>query len=874
MKKDSKGLKGDLLMAMRGKTEIDVEQSHATQKGTVADVNSLRRAIQVKQDIVSTAVLLKTARSSCRNALPESINEAKAFADKAQSLVDAIYMRYVELGKSIKAQLKIMKASGVHHNIAGYFDSTSGATTVNATARTSQHLIIVPEHFSRKDHWQKLLTCTICCETNSDRHCKSPARRQSPLSTHCKCTAQGEKNQVINLPTSPWEGSQYKLTLVVSLRAKVLLKYIFTALVQNVAVQKHRRLCVTTCCRTKLTLFLKRCFHSILFEALSNRYIGICADQTAFKLIKQKFLRPAFACFSRLLTLRILSTKYYRTADKYRLLTQKRSCLTALSRNKKERKLFVLKSRWASSHAPTMALSHAFIGWMLALVRKNTIKTLLSKRLGNSLNESDREVYLQGLSRSMNRDGSMLSRDQSYTRMGTLDPTGRSDSRIGTRDPSVVSSWADDLKWMNDDAEDLDAFRALKAESLLSLRGCQRRGLLSLSASINSTFPNAASALRNQGSTSVNSSKRDGSESGCGVNRLTSDVAQSFRSARDNSKFVSFGDPDGPGIANSRYSSEDSKTERSILSPGVLKSFRDNLSSRSDGNQSESHGRSGYRDFGGGYGSFIGVSEETLQDTSATASFSSSRRTGKSLLERAMELSSPVGPGSSTSRHSRHWSKTDSRPSPRSDEEGIVGTDADSSTCSASVMIRDEVLQATRLMRRCLRYFNKLRAVRRVSRAYRRVRRRNRECDVLRCLSVWRKGAEGKRTVEDICHNIAMRNGLKRALTQWVRGSLSQYRNLDRATRDLLKAKTMIRLISKWNAFYKEKKKTRLKDESLDHVVRSVSSTNIRNNKLLYFETWFKEFNFNRKEKKVKSRVALFSFKKYFKCFMIKVKYF
>ena len=742
------------------------ESSQALRCTSSRDLPLMRQAIQVRKEILDTAAVLSTARQSSISALPTSIAETKVFENNSVALVDAVYARYIQLGDSIKSQQKIMREAGPQDSASGYFKSSSGATTIDRNNRTSENLIILPEHFSRKDYIQKTRSCLNCCDIDGGRKNQgvNKLNRESKRSSStCKCK-QGDdsknQNQIISLPVSPWEGSQYKLTLVTSLRAKVYLKFIFTAFVQNVIVKKQRRESVVLCCKKKINLLLKRCFYSILFEALSTRYIAVCADQNVNKLIRKKYLCPAFNKFLRLLTLHVLSSKFTKKALKFRLQSQKKNAIAAFRTNKYLRKLLALKALWATSHAPKMVKSKALIAWILALIRKNTVKSMLTKKFKNFANESQNQSTYEM------RTG-LINRNINTERFGDLE---------ASKLPGKISDkiWLNNLKEsMNNDNQDIEIFQNLKDNALLSLNLFRRESFQLLADMIRKRFKNYFSEYH-FGNQYTQNQTIDGSlfeennipylnqgqglGLGQGQGQGQDNIFSRSRRAKNDVTFTDFSvcgnSLSGTSTFRNNNSRNDNNDGDSMLCGELLNSFRDavldnrynsNRSTYTDGTNRSTYtdgtNRSTYIDVDRD-GSFLGVSTDILQNTTA---MSQGQGVSRTLLERAMDLSSssPKGMKGKSQRELNISSQRDysMMREKDQDERDLYGNYLDEkneenefrSEKDKAILykiylksqIQDDVLQSTLLIRRCVRYFNKLKSVRLISLAFRKVRRKH-----------------------------------------------------------------------------------------------------------------------------------------------------
>ena len=337
-------------------TEVIAEQTHKLDAShhqlLSGDINvSLHESsLRVKGRILSIIPLMNESRMSYESTLSETLTDSKTHVEKSQYMVDAIYLRYLELSRSMASQVQLMKINGT-------FNSSGLADAVNCNFSISEasqnHLVILPEHFSRRDLQQKMNSCRKCSAfspQNGGHRSQGILIRKRNHSCRCQIDLDGQ-NKLFTLPTSPWEGSQYKLTLVISLRAKVLLKVIFSALIQNASIGKYCRLAVTLCCKTKLRRLMKRCFLSIQFEGLSTKYIAICSEQCADKIVCKKYVKPVLDKLRFNVLLRNLYFVNFDVARRHRLKVQLRSGFDALWFNKSGRRSLSQKKRWATFYS-------------------------------------------------------------------------------------------------------------------------------------------------------------------------------------------------------------------------------------------------------------------------------------------------------------------------------------------------------------------------------------------------------------------------------------------------------------------------------------------------------------------------------------------
>ena len=344
------------------------------------DVSSLEHSIKIKRYILNVAVALNTAHQLSIHVLNQTADDVYTHTSKSQGLVAAIYSRYLELSDSMASQVKMMRANGTLIGGSDFAGGSNGGASISA-----HQLIILPEHFSRNQFRQKFSKCIKCRGTASDDRIKAATHRLKRGPEHrCECrdvVDNGDKT--ITLPSSPWEGSLYKLTLLVSLRAKILLKSIFAAFVQNVSMANFRRQAVVACCKMRLELLMKRCFQSILFEALSTKYIAMSAYQRAYTIIKRKFLKPAYLKMKAHCTALQLFTANYDISVRHWVTSQMRSGFSSFLGNKNNNKYLARRRSSASLIAMKMTKRCAFLTWTAALDEKKSVKVMLSERFSS-----------------------------------------------------------------------------------------------------------------------------------------------------------------------------------------------------------------------------------------------------------------------------------------------------------------------------------------------------------------------------------------------------------------------------------------------------------------------------------------------------------
>jgi len=808
-----------------------------TQSSDSSESKSLQNAINIKQDILNTASVLHSVRFSSRVAVTDSLRLVNAYAFKGQSQVDVLYARYLELGNSIISQLKIMKANCVH-DPTGYSNNLRDKRAIDKSSSSSQHTVFLPGHFSRKGHWQKQLTHPHILNTSRNGNTASPILRVTSQTS--------SKNEIISLPSSPWEGSQYKLSLVRSLRSKVLLKCVFSAFSHNSAVQKYRREAASTCSKTRVSNMIKQCFYSILFEALSSRYVIMSSDQTVTELLLRKYIHPIFKKIVRLVTLKSLYTTYKKMAEDLRRFLLLRKGFVDLMVNRRKQKLLYLKTQWASSHDMKMTKTHSFLAWALALARKRTVKNVLRKRF-NSLEECSLslEEHSQRSRTSLISSSDDESDSCDFNLSDLLQEKDKSGKKSRIHQKSRLEGGLDG------DDEDLQLFESLREEVHESMRRCFHRSIQGLKYHIerllsgkklygNNESPlntdtrhvrvstectNTTQFQRNQSLTASSTPPIEIS-----LNRNSSERLPSYRQQHQSNEKVD--------DVRDRAMSDENRG--GIVSEGLLKILQAAVLDNSLRKNVEVSGN-----------------DVPITERGSNSLHEQSDQLGGGLLRRAMNISSPA----TNVQHPKRSVVKERDVIEKVQEDklciGKLGYLKGYLKGHGSVEIKDEILQATRLIRRCMRYFNKLRAVRRISIAYRKVRRKfiegyNRENTVRRSLSVWSRSAEKKFIQQELCVEIAILNSQRRFLRKWV------YRSLLRLTEAAINVQGMLKLQRTrnrwifWRNVWLFKKELRVKIKSLSGLENVVNKNFKLKRKKASLGVWLHEYYLQSKGNKIK----------------------
>lgn len=351
-----------------------------------SDAISKESCNQVERNIVNTEILLQEERSSGRRALAQCVDDSITSASQSRTLVRSIYCRYLELTSSMTTQVKLMATNGTLCSYTNHHDSGTDFSNIDSVSDSHQHSVILPENFSLKAHLQNATHSSKCrCSRKSTMKKFEYSDRVGAADSEyiCLCRKSASRSRSpIKLTISAWDSSQYKLTLVVSLRAKVLLKFFFTALVENAKFLKSRRNSVTKCYKIRLHITIRRCFLLILFEALSTRHISLRADQTATLLIRMKYLLPVFKQWEH----RRL-TKHLQAKSEILLIRRRlRFGLAALVSNRLYRLREAQRIYLMRINSEHWAIRRAFANWLLRLALRKSTEISVADQLLSSVN--------------------------------------------------------------------------------------------------------------------------------------------------------------------------------------------------------------------------------------------------------------------------------------------------------------------------------------------------------------------------------------------------------------------------------------------------------------------------------------------------------
>jgi hypothetical protein len=305
----------------------------------------------LKEDIVKTLNFINATRVTYHKMTQASIKLASSLSSASEDELRALHHRCQEVG--VMHQIQKVKRESLKYNTELQRTFQHG-TIDNSNIKRK---LVRPEHFERGH---------LPTKTSALR---KSAAQPAPLVNRKKGI------------TSPWEGSQFKYEILGSLREKLLKKVVLYGLRCYVQRCRAVRQCAVTCQRSKLKRLMQLCFSSLLFEALSGKYIAFAAWQASQRYLLKRFLRPA------LYTLRQWTIRSHHRAEQQRrakVLHQRRlrrAGMRLLQWNVRYSQLSRVRQRWATRHSQEHTLLTAFSAWITSFVRKNDLRRQVFARV-------------------------------------------------------------------------------------------------------------------------------------------------------------------------------------------------------------------------------------------------------------------------------------------------------------------------------------------------------------------------------------------------------------------------------------------------------------------------------------------------------------
>jgi hypothetical protein len=298
----------------------------------------------LKEDIVKTLNFINAARATNNKMTQASIKLASSLSAASEDELRALHHRCHEVG--VMHQIQKVKRESLKYNTELQRTFQHG-TIDNSNIKRK---LVRPEHFERGH-----------LPTKNSALRKSAAQ-PAPIVNRKKGI------------TSPWEGSQFKYEILGSLREKLLKKVVLYGLRCYIQRCRAVRQCAVTCQRSKLKRLMQLCFSSLLFEALSGKYIAFAAWQASQRYLLKRVLRPALYTLRQWIIQSHHRAEQQRRAKALHQRRLRRAGMRLLQWNVRYSQVSRVRQRWATRYSQEHTLLTAFSAWISSFVRKNDLR--------------------------------------------------------------------------------------------------------------------------------------------------------------------------------------------------------------------------------------------------------------------------------------------------------------------------------------------------------------------------------------------------------------------------------------------------------------------------------------------------------------------
>jgi hypothetical protein len=308
----------------------------------------------LKEDIVKTLNFINATRVTYHKMTQASIKLASSLSSASEDELRALHHRCQEVG--VMHQIQKVKRVSLKYNTELQRTFQHG-TIDNSNIKRK---LVRPEHFERGHLPTK------------NSALRESAAKPAPLVNRKKGI------------TSPWEGSQFKYEILGSLREKLLKKVVLYGLRCYVQRCRAVRQCAVTCQRSKLKRLMQLCFSSLLFEALSGKYIAFAAWQASQRYLLKRVLRPTLYTLSHWIVRSHHSAEQQRHAKSLHQRRLRRDGMRLLQWNVRYSQVSRVRQRWATRYSQEHTLLTAFSAWISSFVRKNDLRRQVFARVSRS----------------------------------------------------------------------------------------------------------------------------------------------------------------------------------------------------------------------------------------------------------------------------------------------------------------------------------------------------------------------------------------------------------------------------------------------------------------------------------------------------------
>ena len=315
----------------------------------------------LKEDIINTLNFINNAKSYYKRMSGASTRLAATMSASSADELRSLHHRWREVG--LLCQIQKVKRESLKYNPELRRTFQHGSVNDN----NIKCKLVRPEHFERGVPSTK--------HKLKQHHANSSAL--APLVNRNKGVV------------SPWDGSQFKYEILCSLYEKLLKKMILYGFRHYMRHSRAARQCIATCARTKPKKLLQLCFSSLLFDALSGKYIVFSADIRSNMYLIRKRAGPGLYRLQQLTVQAHIRRKTMnQVALKYQQQCRNRAYRVLLWNWRYNATMRVLR-RWSVVHSNEHRMLTAFTAWVTAFITKNKLRRALLARMTHHQDVSD-----------------------------------------------------------------------------------------------------------------------------------------------------------------------------------------------------------------------------------------------------------------------------------------------------------------------------------------------------------------------------------------------------------------------------------------------------------------------------------------------------
>jgi hypothetical protein len=739
--------------------------------GDEFDDDSIDNTIEEKPYNVTASINLKNKINEFNSYIEQEIKGKRKIIAIRESLiksqvkasldgVHAVYHRLILTKQQLKIQSnqRLLLASKKTSNNTGYEDNTDidSDTDIDLeelrTKTNVQDILTRPEHFNRNIGISK--------------------------------------NHL-----SPWEGSKFKVTLLISLIRKLELKVIFNALRHNVYIHESLIQATISCLTIKNKKMLQLCFHTLILECLENSYIFLESDQKARKLYLYKKTIPLLKSLSNNCVRSKINLYLYNTSNNFQIKNLLKKGLKLLMWNRK----FCIRrkslSEWSLLYRKKMCLSVSLASWTLSFLRRNLLRISLENRLNknNILSNQDKNKNSFSDSSSVNSD------DDGLEYNDKLDKSFHDLKENVFNSLKKISSFClYDLNYLLD-KKSLSTDNIYKNVSLLSP--------ISVTSYINREDEN----IFNSNSNNVSFNNRVAFAKDSPEIIITTDIRQDHDYNAEEYSLLD----------ECTYNYINKAIEARNNLKGIIGCTDVNMSlNSSDINDNV---RSKNNEFTNIYDSFNNSFKSGDKNgfNILLNRNSKSSNVNRSLLDSSIDISLLNGREHNTYRRDNRIIKNE-----------IIDTKYDI-----------ELEAATRLIKKCKRCFNKLKSNAQLSIAYRSVKRLNLKFILSSTIKIWKNGLKKVYNKYNICDKIKLQRNFRVFFKRWINKYVKRFIIPISNVNNLINYNSLSNSIIAWNRIM-----------ILHQLNEKALELYKKNKKTFIFNIWRKHLSFNSQVKRVTHR--------------------